>query len=197
MLPAGAPAATLAVFPVKPCYRSGEDLQVGGTGFTPFGQVRLTRDAVPIGTLTADGNGAFAGKLTVAQPRGVRTKRFTATDLADPSVSAFVPLQVSALSLDVGPAAARAGRPLRVRARGFTTGRTLYAHVVKGRYRRNVRVGRLRGPCGTLSVRRRIFPGNLGSGRYTVQYDTRRTYSRRTAVKQVERYRIVLVPRRR
>ncbi len=73
-------------------------------------------------------------------------------------------------------------RRLRVRARGFTTGKTLYAHVRKGRYRRNIKLGRLRGACRTLSVRKRFFGRRPPTGRYLVQFDTRRRFSRKTKV---------------
>jgi len=190
--PAAADAASLLVFPTKACYRSGEALLIGGSGYTPFGQVRINSGTAAIGTVGVDANGAFTGKLSVAQARGEGTKTYIARDVPDPTLSAVLPLRVSALDVDVRPSSGRPGRRQRIRARGFTTGKTLYAHVVRGRYRRNVRVGRLAGPCGRLSVRRKIFARRTRSGRYAVQFDTRRTYSRKTQVKI--RYRVRVSP---
>jgi hypothetical protein len=83
----------------------------------------------------------------------------------------------------VRPRNGAAGRLLRLKASGFTTGRRLFAHVVRRGYRRDVRVGRLKGPCRTLSVRRRVLPSGLAAGVYTVQFDTKRRYSRKTKVR--------------
>jgi hypothetical protein len=193
--PTVAEAASLAVFPAKSCYRSGEALLIGGAGYTPNGQVRINSGTTAIGTVGANANGDFTGKLSVAQPRGEGTKTYIARDVTDAALSATLTLRVSALDVDVRPSSGRPGRRLRIRARGFTTGRTLYAHVVSRRFRRNVRVGRLSGPCGRLSVRRKIFPRSTPGGRYTVQFDTRRRYSRSNPVKI--RYRVRVSGRRR
>ena len=68
-----------------------------------------------------------------------------------------------------------AGRRLRINASGFTTGKRLYAHVVRKRYRRNVFIGKLKGPCRTLKTRARVLlPRRLPPGVYTVQFDTKR-----------------------
>ena len=194
VLPASAEAALLGVLPIKSCYRSGEALLIGGTGYTPNGQVRINSGTTAIGTVGVDGNGAFSGKLSVAQTKGEGTKTYIARDVPDPALSAFIPLRITALDVRVTPTSGRAGRRVRIKARGFTTGKTLYAHLLRGSYRRNVRVGRLSGACGRLSVRRQIFPRHTRSGRYAVQFDTRRTYSRKTQVKI--RYRVRVAGRR-
>ena len=193
VLPASAGAATVGVFPNKPCYRSGESLVIGGTGYTPTASVRITSEGAFIGSVGTDQTGAFRGTLRVGQRRGERTKTYTGTDQANPAIVASTVLRVTALGVTVSPRSGRPGRLVRVRARGFTTGRRLYAHIVRGRYRRNVRVGRLRGACRTLSARRRIFRQGTRPGRYTVQFDTRRRYSRQTAVRV--RYRVAIFRR--
>ena len=194
-LPAAAGAAQVGVLPAKPCYRSGESLLIGGTQYTPNSSVRITSDGAFIGSVTTDGNGIFQGTLRVGQRRGERTKTYTGTDLSNQANVASTTLRVSALDVTVRPRSGRPGRRVRVRARGFTTGTRLYAHVVRGGYRRNVRVGRLRGACRKLSARSRIFRRGTRPGTYTVQFDTRRRYSRRTAVR--ERYRVVIFRRAR
>ncbi len=190
--PAAAEAASVLVFPTKDCYRSGEALLIGGTGYTPYGQVQINSGTAAIGTVGVDANGAFAGKLSVAQAKGEGTKTYIARDVPDPALSAFIPLRVSALDVHVSPRSGRPGRSQRIKARGFTTGKTLYAHLVRGRYRRNVRIGRLTSPCGRLSVRRKLFPRRTPSARYAVQFDTRPNYSRKTQVKI--RYRVTVSP---
>jgi hypothetical protein len=193
VLPGAAGAATVLVSPTKACYRSGESLLIGGTQYTPNSSVRITSDGASIGSVSTDQNGAFRGTLRVGQRRGERTKTYTGTDASNPSNAASATLRVTALDVTVRPRAGRPGRRVRVRARGFTTGRRLYAHVVRGRYRRNVAIGRLRGACRRLSTRRRIFSRGTRPGTYTVQFDTRRRYSRRTAVRL--RYNVVIFRR--
>ena len=194
-LPAQAGAAQVGVLPNKPCYRSGESLLIGGTQYTPNSSVRITSDGAFIGAVTTDHNGIFQGTLRVGQRRGERTKTYTGTDVSNPANAASTTLRISALDVTVRPRSGRPGRRVRVNARGFTTGTRLYAHIVRRRYRRNVGVGRLRGACRTLSARRRIFPRGTNPGTYTVQFDTRRRFSRRTAVRV--RYSVVIFRRAR
>ena len=191
--PGAAGAAAVGVLPTKPCYRSGESLLIGGYQYTPSSAVRITSDGAFIGSVSTDQNGAFQGTLRVGQRRGERTKTYTATDVSNPANAASTNLRVTALAVTVRPRSGRPGRRARVRARGFTTGNRLYAHIVRGRYRRNVGIGRLRGACRALSVRRRIFRRGTRPGAYTVQFDTRRRYSRETAVRV--RYRVMIFRR--
>jgi hypothetical protein len=187
----GADAATVSVNPLKPCYRSGETITMFGSGYTPGGTVDVSSDGRPLGSDTADGSGNFDGELQVASPsQQVRT--YTATDRSNPANNASTSLTVTPFDVNLAPRNGPPGRRLRIVARGFTTGRILYAHVVRGRRRSLVRVGRLRGPCRRLRVRRRIFRGRARPGTYIVQFDTRRRYSRDTRVRV--RFRVSVFP---
>jgi hypothetical protein len=55
--------------------------------------------------------------------------------------------------------------------------------VVRGRYRRNVRIGSLKGACRALSARKRLLARRTRRGTYTVQFDTQRRYSSKTPVR--------------
>ena len=112
----------------------------------------------------------------------MKLRSLVATDAANPANVATTQFLGSALAVKVRPRNGAVGRRLRVNASGFTTGKRLYAHVVRRRYRRNVFVGKLKGPCRTAKARRRIVPSSLPAGVYTVQFDTRRKYSRKTKV---------------
>jgi hypothetical protein len=180
---APAQAATLSVAGTKSCYRLGDSLVVNATGFTPGAPVNFTLDNQDLGTLTADASGNLAAPLTIGTLRGIRTRTLIATDATNPAIVAQAQFLGSALTVGVRPRNGAAGRLLRLRASGFTTGRRLYAHVLRTNYRRNVFIGRLRGPCRTLSVRRRVLPTGLAAGNYTVQFDTKRRYSRKTQVR--------------
>jgi hypothetical protein len=185
VLAAAAPAAqaaTLSASPVKRCYRNAEHVTLTGTGFTPNGSVTVTRDgrAFPLKPLT-DPMGSFPADLKLAQATGQSSRTYTATDNADPQVTASMRLTVTAVDVKVRPDNGTPGRVLRIGARGFTEGRTLYAHVVRrGRLLRTLRIGRLRGSCGKLVARKRLLARRTRLGDYRVQFDSRRAYRSRT-----------------
>ncbi|MEA2332934.1 MAG: hypothetical protein QOH58_3072 [Thermoleophilaceae bacterium] len=190
---AAAEAATLTLAGSKPCYRAGDTLQVGGSGYTPGASVDFALDGASLGALTADAAGNFADVLTVGELRGVRTRTVTATDSVNPANVGSAQFLGSALAVQIRPREGAAGRRLRISATGFTTGKRLYAHVLRRGYRRNLFVTKLRGPCRTGKARRRIIPGSAPHGAYTVQFDTKRRYSSKTKVFQ--RFRVTIAPR--
>jgi hypothetical protein len=182
--PAEASAATLSASPKKACYHSEERVNLAGADFTPRSSVRFTSDGAPVqGSLTTDLTGAFGARLEVVRHTGEKVKTYTATDQTNPTVTASVRLRVSAVAVNVRPISGDSGRPRRITARGFTTGRRLYAHIRRGRFRRNLRVGTLRGACHKLKITRRLFRAGTRSGVYTLQFDTRRRYSASTPVR--------------
>jgi hypothetical protein len=189
--PAAEAASVSLLQPQKACYRSGERVGIGGTGYTPNSAITITSDgqALPSGP-TADGAGNFAGRLRVGMRSGEKVKTYAFTEQSNPANTASVQLRVSALSVGLSPRNGPPTRRFRIRARGFTSGSRLFAHVVRRGYRRTVRLGRLRGPCRRIATRRRIFASGLASGIYTVQFDTRRRYSRGTGVKVRRRFQI-------
>jgi hypothetical protein len=189
-LPSSASAAELIVSPQKRCYSSGESVNLLGTGFSPLGSATVTRDGTPLGSLNTDANGAFNGVLTVAQNSGKRAKTYTATDGTDSSLTASTQITVSSVRVGLAPASGAPGRLLTLTARGFTTGRTLWAHVTRGRSTRNLKIGRLKGACGNLKTRRRLLPRNAAVGVYTIQFDTFRRYNSRQRVR--DRYTITV-----
>jgi hypothetical protein len=187
--PSAASAASLTVSPQKRCYGSGESLTFLGTGFTPTtdpanpNQANVTRPGTNVGLLNVDANGAFSGVLTVRLDRGRETRTYTATDLTDPSITASTQITVSSVLVGLRPTNGPPGRILRINAHGFTTGKTLWAHVRRGRSKRNLKLGRLSGACGNLRTRRRLLPRDAAVGVYTVQFDTFRRYKANRAVR--------------
>ncbi|HEY8769843.1 MAG TPA: hypothetical protein VIM03_04830, partial [Thermoleophilaceae bacterium] len=166
--PAVANAATIAVAPVKPCYGVGETLGLGGTGYTPNGSVQVNSNGQSLGAVGSDATGNFVGQLTLGKPRGLRT--YTAIDTTTPSstaTQASLHLRVSSVVVSVKPKAGRPGRVVRIKARGFTTGKMLYVHIVRGHTRLNRRVGKLKGACHKLSVRKKMFSRHTKTGKYT------------------------------
>jgi hypothetical protein len=174
--PAGASAASLDVTPEKRCYSHGESVNLIGSGFTPGASASITRDGSLLGSLPADATGAFNGILTLAQNSGRRTKTYTATDGTNPSLTASDQITVSAVRVGLAPGNGAPGRVMSIDARGFTTGKTLWAHVIKGRSKRHLRLGRLKGACGNLETRRRLLRRSASVGVHTIQFDTFRRY---------------------
>jgi hypothetical protein len=190
--PGAASAATLTVDPQRSCYRETQRVFLLAQGYTPNGQVEFTRDGRPIADpLTADGNGTIQGNLTLpGLLRGQRPLTYVATDQTNPALTAQVTLMTTATDVLVGPRRGRPNRRLRIRARGFKGGRTLWAHVRRARRgavrTRTVRIGRVRGPCWKARARKRLFRRSTAPGRYRVQFDTFRRYKPRRKIEYDE-----------
>jgi hypothetical protein len=189
-LPSAASAAELIVAPEKRCYSSGEAVNLLGTGFSPLGTASVTRDGTFLGDLSTDANGAFNGVLTLAQNRGRQTKTYTATDGTDSSITASSQIVVSSVSVGLKPASGAPGRILRITGRGFTTGKTLWAHITRRKSTRTIKLGRLKGACGSLKTRKRLLPRNAAIGVHKLQFDTFRRHNPRQPV--ADRYTITV-----
>ena len=186
--PASASAATLSVTPQKRCYSSGESVNLIGTGFSPLATASVTRDGSPLGALSTNADGVFNGVLTVAQTSGRKTKTYTARDDVVSTLTASTQITVSAVRVDLSPPNGAPGRRMSVKASGFSTGKTLWAHVKKGKSKRTLKIGPLSGACGGLKTRRRLLPQNAALGLHTIQFDTFRRYN----PKQPVRYRYTI-----
>ena len=189
--PSAAHAASLTTDPAKPCYRSGESVNFLGSGFTPSSTVNLTRDDVFVSPIPTDVTGQFNALLRLQQDQGTQIRTYTATDANNPTLSASVPVTVSAVGVALRPRTGSVSRRFRIRARGFTTGETLWAHIVHRRAKRHVKVGRLRGACHNLRTRMRLLTQNARFGRHRIQFDTFRRYRLDRAVKTTYTIRVV------
>lgn len=181
--PAAASAATMTATPVKPCYGSGEQVTLAGSGFTPSSGVNITRDGEFLDDVATDPTGVFGGTLTLGLDNGRQTRTYTATDITNATLTASLQLVVSEVAVGIRPRSGPPGRRLRIRAKGFTTGSTLWAHVIRGRSKRHIKLGELKGLCNNLTTRRRILPRRAPLGEYTVQFDTYRRYNEDREVK--------------
>jgi hypothetical protein len=175
-LPATAGAATLTVD--KGCYREGSQAIATGLAFNGNSQVTFTLDGDPFtdpdSPPTSDAAGTVNARFTVGSPPGGQRRYvLEASDGTNTAQTSF-----TATDLDVGvtPRRGNPGRRKRVRARGFDQGQVLRFHV-RGPRRRNGTVGRIKGACGKVNRRVRIFRASYPSGIYTVQFDQRRRYS--------------------
>jgi hypothetical protein len=174
--PSGAQAASLTVD--RSCYGPLEPIGLAGAGFTPNGAVALSADGQQLGTGGADATGGF----TVGLPAPIidakqQTINFTATDQTNLALTASASALVSSLDVIVKPKRGNPGRERRIKARGFTRGKNLWAHIKRGKKRRNVKIGKLKGACGVLSAKKRLFSSDAAPGVYEVRFDTQRRYS--------------------
>jgi hypothetical protein len=182
--PATASAATLTVDPVRPCYLEQDQVLLFADGYTPSGNVNFTREGDLVATLPANPAGQIQGNLRLpGLIMGQRPLTYVATDQTDPARTAQVSLLTTAVDVRVTPRNGRPNRLLRIRARGFRAGSTLWAHVRRVKRRRGgpvrtrtVRIGRVRGPCWTVNRRKRLFRRGTAAGRYRVQFDNFRRY---------------------
>lgn len=176
--PAAASAAEFTASPAKPCYGSGEVIGLAGSGFTPNGGVEVTEGGTSLGQLGVDAAGNIGGAptLRLGLRRGRQDRVYTATDLIDSTISASMPLTVSAVDVNVKPRNGPPSRLMTINASGFTLGKTLWAHVVKGRSKRHLRIGGLKKACHVLEAKQRLLRQGAPVGVYTVQFDTFRKY---------------------
>jgi hypothetical protein len=180
--PSAASAASLEVSPQKRCYGSGETVSLLGSGFSPLTNTKITRGSKLLGTLKTSAAGAFSGTLTVAQATGKAAKTYTATDALDSTLTASAQLTVSSVGVTLSPASGSPGRVMTIDAHGFTTGKTLWAHVVHRGSKRNLKLGALSGACGKLEVRKRLLRRNAAIGVHTIWFDTFKRFRRNRAV---------------
>lgn len=178
VVPAAADAATLA--PSKACYGGGDRLVLLGGGFTPNGQVNLfANGSLLTPPLMATQTGVIAASAPVLPltTSTTKTSTFSATDAVNPALTASTPVKRTIVRVLVKPKNATPYTRRRFSARGFTTGKTLYSHTVRGKRVSNRRAGKLKTACKTLSFKRSLFRKKAKTGTYKVQFDASRKYS--------------------
>lgn len=183
-----AQAATLVADPARACYPEGTNVFLPGEGFTPNAQVDFSRDGIPLVAnppIVADAAGQVSATLTLpGLLKGQKTLAYVATDTANPANIASLSLLVTATDVALKPKRGKPQRLLTIGARGFFGGgKTLWAHVVRGGRARNVKIGRIKGPCKKVKAKRRIFPAGAASGSYRVQFDAFRRYKKKREFK--------------
>lgn len=174
-----ASAATLDT--AYPCYSSGESLMLTGSGFTPSGPVALSLSGQQLATVVADSEGGFGVRVEAPLgPFGPTALRFTATDGALPTRRAARTIRIADTDVLVTPAIGGPSRLRRIRASGFLGAEAIYLHVKRRGSKRvhTVRLGKPRGACGVLDVRRRLFARGVRPGSYLLQFDALRRYYR-------------------
>jgi hypothetical protein len=120
------------------------------------------------------------GTLTLGAMRGAKSHGLTATDQTNPAVVANAAFLGTTRQVVVKPADAAAGTPRRLKGYGFMSGPRVYMHVRGNGYSSDKRIAKPSGPCGTFATRTVIVPASAGLGRYRVQFDHKKKYSKKT-----------------
>lgn len=183
-----AQAATLATD--TRCYQETQDVVVSGTGYAPGGTVSITRDGAPFGTANADGAGNFQAKFAAAElPRDLR-ESVTVLTATDASLNAAsTRYRTTKIYADFDP---DEGDPKTLTVRFTVSGfgllrrhASVYVHYVSPgkKLRRTVRLGTAAGTCGVIrrTRERHLFPFPAERGRWILQFDTNKKYTRATS----------------
>ena len=174
---ATAQAATLALTPAKACYLTGETVTLSGAGFTPGAPVNVADDGAAVGSATADAAGNVSGPYRFGLLKAVKSHTLTGTDGTNTASLAYTGTthQVATRS-DRG----KPGKKTKLRGYGFLFGPKAYMHVRGHGIKRNTFLARPKAPCGTFIVRKAFVPSNAPTGKYRVQFDARKKYSKKT-----------------
>jgi len=142
------------------------------------GDVLLRLEGVPLGTVDTDPDGAFTVRATLPRVLVEADFRFSATDRVDRSIRERTAVRVTSVGVDVLSIVGLPWHSQHIFARGFIEVPALYAHVRRrgARRARNILLGTPRNPCGTLSVRRSLFPRGARPGSYILQFDANARY---------------------
>ena len=187
---AAAPSAGAAVLTTdRNCYQETGDVVLNGSAFAPLAPVAISQDGNAYKTATTDASGTFVGKFEAPElARDVREKVFTltATDSALNTVSTRY--RTTKIFADFTP---DSGDPKTLQVRFSVNGfgllrqhASVYLHYVSpgGKVRRDVRLGTALGTCGKIKTTRlrHLFPFPAERGRWVLQFDTNKTYTRAT-----------------
>ena len=186
--PAAAGAATLDAG--QACYFNNELARLSGTGFAPNSQITFTVNGRTLrATVTSDAAGDVLVRYDPPRTETERELLVRATDSEGTSArtTLFVTRKRRVIARPDSSSNVRTWRAV-FRLFGFGLGRA-YIHYVNpnGVHKKNVRLGRLNGPCGRLKTgERRVMPfDNPQFGVWKLQFDTRRRYDPDTVRKRV------------
>ena len=199
-LPAAADAATLKIQPdaKSGCYVldvTKTHLQFAMGGFqasAPFA-IDIDGSALDTGGATTDAQGAFVGEFTPGIPKGIAEKTETMTVSDGIGNTAGGQFLVSRFAVQHS----QFNGPVKsVRASysvfGFGKRKTVYIHYILHRkHRKTVRLGRTKGLCGHLITKsRKVFPFNPKTGTWTLQFDTKKHYSKKTKLRWISKVKV-------
>ena len=192
-----APAGAATIATATPCVTSfGGVKSVGlvGTGFTP-GRAVLVRASNPdirtpslMAQLQADAAGNIPagamGMPALFSSFSAVDETFTLNARDDRGIEAAPStFRQVFFGFRAVPGEAKPRGAVRYTARGFVSGRPVYAHFrFAGRTRASVKLGVAKAPCGIVSRRMRQLPAKARNGRWTVAMDHSRVFKSSTVL---------------
>jgi hypothetical protein len=194
-LAAQASAADLAV--TAGCYviagKNAPPMSFTGSGFTPGDRVLIASDEGTVDTSAkADPQGRIAGRADAPTPflstPGAKKIGLTAQDQTPDgkTIAARTTVNVTELGWQHGSTKRQPGLGALTEKTnwsfsGFQPGEPIFGHYLyKGKQVALARFGLARPPCGTLKVRARLYPATPHHSSFSIQYDDRRAYSRKS-----------------
>lgn len=167
---------------------------VTGSGYGPGDAVEIQSPSGFDLSLTANSAGQIAGHAGApVPPLTAKAKRFEAKAIEFSSAGGETTVATASSHVAAFAAAHGAGkhkepgnRALAEKVKwafsGFPVHHSIYGHYLHGgTVVAAQKFGRAKRPCGTLVVHRRGYPGDPHHSSYTVQLDTHRRYSSKTA----------------
>ena len=182
---ATAQAATISLSPLQSCYLANTSATLNGAGFTAGGFVNVTVDGQSGGGTQADTAGNFAGQFNFGPMKAVKTHTITATDATDPAITATTTFVGTTHQVATRNDNSKPGKKIKLRGYGFLFGPKAFMHVRGHGNKSNKFLARPKAPCGTFTVRTAFVPSNAPLGKYRVQFDHVKKYSKRTPGKLV------------
>jgi hypothetical protein len=181
------------------CYLVGQTVQLSGSGFEPGRTFVVSIDGVYLGQRTTDSAGSFSVPLHPGGLPAGAAQHLDSLQVTDGTMSAETSFMLTrpAGALITNTAGGPGSLTGRFLVWGFSLGgaaRPIYVHYVSpsGKVRKTVSLGPTRGQCGyRRTARRRVFPFSVTRGTWTLQVDTRPSYSRKTPGPRV-RIRVVI-----
>jgi hypothetical protein len=158
---------------------------VGGSGYAPGATIEISsNDSTVAGQTRANTRGEFLAVVKAPEPLKLNLKKPTseATTISatDGVNTGSTTARSTLLDAATVPAKAKPQRRVTWYFSGFTSGRAVYGHYLRGKHQvARVRFGRAHGACGLLRVKRTLLPAHLRNRKYGVQLDDSKRYSRR------------------
>jgi len=173
------------------CYPNGKKVSLSGAGFAPEDPVTFKVNGRKIGgSAITDADGSFRANYPPPTAETEDRLVIRATDSVGTTAKTVVFVTVRR-GFRANPDTTTNVRTWRAvfKLFGFGAGRKAFVHYIDpdGKHRKTIKLGRLKGPCGRLKTeRRRVLPfRNPDTGRWKLQFDTRRRFSRKTTNKRV------------
>jgi hypothetical protein len=177
---AAAQAATVSITPVKACYLTGESDTLSGAGFTPNGNVSIAVDGTTVFSLTADAAGNIGTTLRFGTMKAVKSHTLAATDDTNPALTGSVAFTGTTHQVATANSRGKPGKKVKLRGYGFLFGRKAYMHVNGHGIHTTTFLARPKAPCGTFTVKKKLVRKGAPIGKYKVQFDARKKFSKQT-----------------